>query len=251
MAAMEKVNMPETGKGIGQSNKAKVNVQEPVSGVSDKNEIDKETACKAPVDKALSSDKAANSGKVANFGKVANIDEDIDRNKYVFDLVNHWIESADSKVSISYAVFAVLVTAITMFSGILDANAGTKPAQNQCLLSLSTLAAIIGYILFLISVILHSLTIKPRLPGKKKKKNADNAGYSIFYEDIKDFSNAEEYIKSAMNVTKEEFNGSLLSEIYYNSKVASQKMAFHGWGQIAAMFAIAFLVAGMILKLVA
>lgn len=180
-----------------------------------------------------------------------NIDAAIERNKYVFDLVNHWIDSADSKVTTSYTIFTVLFTVITLISdNISGTNVGTGQAQNLCLINISHIVAGIGYGLFTISAFLHVWAVKPRLYGKKSN-NVVNKEYSIFFEDIKKFKNANDYREHAKNVSDEEFNNSLLSEIYYNSKIASRKMMFHGWGQVVSIVSIALLLISLYLKTIA
>lgn len=187
---------------------------------------------------------------VATKDDAENIDAAIERNKYVFDLVNHWIDSADSKVTTSYTIFTVLFTVITLISDNISGTNGTGQVQNLCLINLSNIVASIGYVLFTISAFLHVWAVKPRLYGKKSK-DVVNKEYSIFFEDIKKFKNANDYRDHAKNVSDEEFNNSLLSEIYYNSRIASRKMMFHGWGQVTSMVSIALLLISLYLKTIA
>ncbi len=51
----------------------------------------------------------------------------------------------------------------------------------------------------------------------------DGTGH-IFYEDIKDYEDAEDYIGTVRKISKNQFVDDALRETYYNSKICSTKM---------------------------
>ena len=73
----------------------------------------------------------------------------------------------------------------------------------------------------------------------KKIKDDKKPKYSIFYDEIKDFEKADEFVKAAKAANAEMFNEEILKEIYYNSGICSKKMHWFRKGAIASFVTIA------------
>lgn len=56
------------------------------------------------------------------------------------------------------------------------------------------------------------------------KGGNNNARFSVFYDEIKRFSNSQEFINAAKNTTQEEFAEEILKEAYCNSTICAKKM---------------------------
>lgn len=139
-----------------------------------------------------------------------------EQNKYVLDLVNSWIVAADNKISIAFAIFAVIFGAFNWLSlkdiGDVFRNNGAMFIVIVILLSAST-------ILFAVSLIVYIFILKPNHYSSNKKKE-----YSIFYEEIATFDSPDSYQATCEQATEDQFNKELMHETYYNSKVCSRKM---------------------------
>jgi hypothetical protein len=148
------------------------------------------------------------------------VDNDtLERNKYVFDLVNMWIGNADNKIELAFAILSAIVAVIAlvaedMLSGFDVTNA------NICLLCYFRLGVFISGVLFLVSVFFYLSCLIPRFTNDNQR----NKKYSIFYDEIKDFDCYKEYVEACKSATNEMFNEEIIKETYFNSKICSTKM---------------------------
>lgn len=170
----------------------------------------------------------------------------IERNKYVLELVNMWIASADNKINIAFAMLSALV-AITVF--IADSLlSGLTVSQNAkpCILNSFYIVAVIAAVCFFLSVFFYVFSVIPRLTSdkttkyKKKCKEKKSSRYSIFYDEIKDFEKAIDYVKEAQESNDDIFSEEILKEIYYNSGICSKKMYWFRRGALASLASIFF-----------
>lgn len=145
----------------------------------------------------------------------------LDRNKYVYEQVNRWIENADNKVSISCVIFSGVFGVITFLSERITAH-GTP---NECWRKIYHWCFVISLILMLISILYYVLAINPNLgkSGVKKKGTTPKKKYPIFYGDIAEMSLAD--YKKTINLAKEtDFINELQAETHYNSGICLAKM---------------------------
>lgn len=177
----------------------------------------------------------------------------LDRSKYSLDLVNMWINGADTKVSISCGVFSVII-AVIVFAAENMLGKLEKPVKLNCFAySMFHVAVVITVIAFLVSIFFHLWAINPSFfSGSKPSKNqsskkSSKPPFSIFYDEIRNFDNAADYIKAAKDESEDQFTDEVLKEVYYNSKICSRKMRRYKTGIIFAGITIALSIISCIL----
>lgn len=148
-------------------------------------------------------------------------DKLLERSKYSLDLVNTWINSADTKVSISCGMVSIIITVLTIGLEMILKSVETTITPNPCMISAFNIMKYVAAVSFLASIILHFMAIIPNLSGGNKN---NSKSFSIFYEDIKNQESADKYIEIARKASEKDFTNEVLSEVYYNSKVCSGKM---------------------------
>lgn len=152
----------------------------------------------------------------------------VDDHKYVFDLVNMWINNADSKVStfcglftIAFGVLAFLVESI-VFKRVVSAQ-----VFNPTIMIPAILVICLGIIAFLLSLFYCFKTISPNLKGKSDETGESKdtvSKYSIFYGDIDRFDKKEEYIRVCDQCSMDDYRKNLIEEIHINSGICTKKM---------------------------
>lgn len=154
----------------------------------------------------------------------------LERSQYSLDLVNSWINGADTKVSISCGVFSVII-AVIVFAAENILGKLERPEQINCLMyTWFQFILCITVIAFLVSIFFHLWAINPcffsEADSSKKlsKKKSVKPAFSIFYDEIRSFESPADYINAAKNVLEDQFTDEVLKEVYYNSKICSQKM---------------------------
>ena len=163
------------------------------------------------------------------------IKDSIERNKYVLDSVNMWINNADSKIGLAFAILsAILALIVFVTEDWLSKIEHTK--NDNTLMYFFYSFVVLSVVFFLLSVIFYFLCIIPRFTSDNKK----NTKYSIFYNEIKDFDSYIEYIKSCEKITGEIFNEEIVKEIYFNSCICSKKMKYYKAGIIFSVLSIIF-----------
>lgn len=168
----------------------------------------------------------------------------IERNKYVFELVNMWIANADNKINIAFAMLSAVVAVVTFVAeNMLSKMAISQNARSSLLYAFYTVF-IIAAACFCLSIFFYVASVIPRLTSgktikcKRKQKEKKKPKYSIFYDEIKDFEKAEDYVEAAKRANEDVFNEEILKEIYYNSGICSKKMNCFKWGGIASFVTI-------------
>ena len=151
------------------------------------------------------------------------IDSDykIEKNKYTLDLVNSWINNADTKISISCGLSSVVLAIITFIIETYISTADISNGFNVCILNIAKIVTAIGLALFLLALWFHFWALNPSLISIKSKKEEKN---SLFFGSINSFENVDAYIKHANSITKERYNIELMEEIYINSSICTKKM---------------------------
>ena len=148
----------------------------------------------------------------------------MERSKYSLDLINTWITSADSKISTSCGIVSVVAVLVFVAENILSkidrANGAIEPWK-----TLFIITAAGSVITFILSLFFHLLALSPKFfAGKNTGDQSKNKKCNIFYEDIKDYKDAEDYISAVRKISENQFVDDVLRETYYNSKICSTKM---------------------------
>lgn len=149
----------------------------------------------------------------------------LERSKYSLDLINGWITSADSKISTSCGIVSVVVAVLVfvaenILSKIDTANGAAEPWK-----SFFIVTALIAVITFVLSLFCHIRALSPSFfSGKGKSEQGKKGKCCIFYEDIKDYKDAEEYIRVVRKMPEDQFVDDILREVYCNSDICSKKM---------------------------
>lgn len=175
----------------------------------------------------------------------------LERSQYSLDLVNIWINNADTKVSISCGVFSVIIAVIVFTAENILEN--TLEQINCIIYSWFHIVGIITVIAFMASIFFHLWAINPlffsesKFTKKKSSKKTEKPPFSIFYDEIRLFDNPDDYIKAAKDISEEVFTDEILKEVYFNSKICSQKMRRFKTGIILAFITIALSLVSCIL----
>ena len=149
----------------------------------------------------------------------------LERSKYSLNLINTWITSADSKISISCGIVSVVVAVLVfvaenLLSKIDRTNGAIEPWR-----TLFIIAALIAASTFLLSLFCHIRALSPSFfSGKDKSEQSKKEKCCIFYEDIKDYKGTEEYIRVVREMSEDQFVDDILREVYCNSDICSKKM---------------------------
>jgi len=151
------------------------------------------------------------------------IDKKIEDFKYELDSINSWIVSADNKVSIYCGMYSVVIAVIAFIADhVMSAIVISPGIVNKTFYCLFIGSVIISIVGFLVSIFFYTCAIKPNLIGNKGKGN--NKELSLFYKDIAELDSPREFINIVSMANRKTYLDSLASEIYYNSKVCTEKM---------------------------
>lgn len=166
---------------------------------------------------------------------------EIDEIKYHMDLINGWISNADNKINIAFAILSLIFSAFGVYTSTkLDVFINDKLT---CLMIWFIVIAAISVILFIVSLIFFLSALYPNLIGKHKSDEYLNL---IFYEDVNQLK-YKKFISKYNNMDKEDYKNFLIEEIYYNSKVCSNKMHKFSWGIVFSGVFILFVIVAFIM----
>lgn len=177
----------------------------------------------------------------------------LERSQYSLDLVNSWINGADTKVSISCGVFSVIIAVIVFVAENILGKLEKQEQINCLLYSIFFIAVIITVIGFLASIFFHLWAINPCFfsesysSKKLSKQELAKPTFSIFYDEIRSFENSTDYIKAAKNVSGEQFTNEVLKEVYCNARICAQKMKRFRAGITLAIITIVFSIVSCVL----
>lgn len=146
----------------------------------------------------------------------------IESNKYTLELVNGWINNADTKISIACGISSVVLAVIAFGAENILGDLAKNNGLNGYVMPLFVLAFAVACITFLVSLWYYFLALNPSLISSKSE--IEKPKYSIFYKDISKFANVDAYMECMKDVTEEEFNQELMREIYINSDICTKKM---------------------------
>mgnify|MGYP006994669763 FL=1 len=162
----------------------------------------------------------------------------LERSKYSLELVNTWINNADTKVGISCAIMTFIFGIIAFVAENLLFEKTFEGEPNGTLMVCFKASMAVAVILFILFLLFHFLAIKPRLFLEKPKKE-EKATFSIFYAKISKCKNANEFMMLAKNADKVAFIDEILKEIFINSKICTTKMTYFKiglWSAIVGLF---------------
>ena len=149
----------------------------------------------------------------------------LDRAKYYLELVNNWIIAADEKVSISCGVFSVIVAAIVFVAEKILEGTYKCGGANADIYKCFIVVGIIATITFLASVFFHLLAINPSFKTEEYSESGNkHKEFTLFYDKIRRFETAEDYIQSVRNCSEKQFEEEVLREVYINSGICTNKM---------------------------
>ena len=162
----------------------------------------------------------------------------MERNKYVYDLVNKWIENADNKVSVACIVVTGVFTAVTFLAG----NMEQAKEFDKCWGCFYQACTVISLFSLLLSILFYFFAISPNLGSNGNVKNESSneiKSCPIFYGDIAKLS-VEEYKNRMNSVDDKTFIDELQNEIHYNSGICITKMKWYHRGLWLSFSAIVF-----------
>ena len=144
----------------------------------------------------------------------------IDQSKYVFDLVNKWIENADNKVGVSCGVFGGVYGILAFLGGRITGDI----VKQEWLKNTSTLCFAVSAIIMGISVLFYVLAINPNLSYKSSKHDSKiRSHYPVYYGDIAGM-NIDHYLKVVNEASSACFIDEIQRETHINSGICFRKM---------------------------
>ncbi len=164
----------------------------------------------------------------------------LERSKYVYELVNDWIENADNKVGISCGIFTGVFGVFAYLSG--------RIVPTSLVIEFWKVAYrwsfAISLVTMLVSILFYVLAINPNLGKSGKKGNGviPRKKYPVFYGDIAE-TTVEDYKKLMNKATDTDYIDELQNEIHYNSLICKSKMRFYKiglWLSFAAVIIAGF-----------
>lgn len=176
-------------------------------------------------------------------GEDCKVDSEIESKKYAFDLVNQWINNADNKISIAFALISVIFTG---FGAFFSLSLKDYDWKNISGLMVSILVFIsLGIIAFIISLICYGIALFPNLIGKQENEKKFNL---LFYGDVSRYKKdeIEKYRSNFKGYDKKRLLKDVEDEIFYNSRVCHKKMILFRAGLISTgaltiLFIVSFL----------
>ena len=157
--------------------------------------------------------------------KSSNESDLFERSNYILDLINGWIVAADSKISTSGGIISVVVAVFVFVAENVLSKVNTAKGAIEPWKTFFIMTAVGTLISFLVSLYYHFRALSPNFfTGKSNGEKGKKKKCNIFYENIKDYNNTEEYISAIKNMSEDQFVNDILSEVYCNSDICSQKM---------------------------
>lgn len=170
--------------------------------------------------------------RVKQKGEKKSEEDRLEQSKYSLDLVNTWISSADTKVSICSGVLSVVVAAVVFCANLIMGWVNVDDTPIIGLVKISRVCSILGVISFSVSLIFFFLAIIPRLTSSK---DAEDKKFSLFFGDISSFGDENEFIETAMSISIDDYSKEVLRETYINSQICTRKMSLFKKGTIASI----------------
>ena len=169
-------------------------------------------------------------------------DSVIERGKYVYDLINGWIENADNKVSISCAVLTGVFSIITFLAERFKV-AQELPVTNGIWNYIYKFSFTSSLVLISLAILFYIKAIIPNL--KSNNKESSEKRFPIYYGDIQELM-FEDYMGIMKKSTDEDFAEELFNESWYNSRICMRKMRNYRRGVILSGIAIGLAIISLV-----
>lgn len=174
----------------------------------------------------------------------------IEQNQFVLEQTNAWINNADTKVSISCGLISAVFAIIAFFCE----NFATEISRKTILMypilfKCAVVFAGVAVLTFFIALFFYFSAISPRFWGFKKNPKCQHQ-YSMFYEDIATFCCADKYVDCVMHATEKQYHEEIQKEIFFNSKICSEKMHKYKTGLKISFLSILLAVVATVLFII-
>ena len=180
-------------------------------------------------------DKRTNEELMDRFPNSESGENRAERSKYVYGLVNGWIENADSKVGISCGIFTGVFGVVTFLTE-RYIKALPNAIINECWRCLYKISFILSCIAMAVAVILYAMAVIPNLKSSGNKKPKQKK-YPLFYGDISALSFTK-YRALMEKGTEKDFVDELILESWTNSGICMRKMKLYKAGVILSIVAV-------------
>lgn len=186
--------------------------------------------------------KRSEHGQCVNEEKVA---KDVDRAKYVYELVNGWIMNADAKVEVSCGLFTGVFGVMSFLSEcVIFKNDSVNPvAINELWSNVHRVFLVGGTVLLFAALIFYALSIVPNLKSSATRRG--EKPFLLFYGDIADTSLVE-FRKVLHKACDVDFLDEIMSEAYHNAGICRKKMRRYKAAVFFSIAAILFALGGWI-----
>lgn len=131
------------------------------------------------------------------------------------DRISEWIRSSDQKISIFLAFQALVLTQVLPFGYKIISNFYSFYPQYSLIL------IILGIFYLIFGVLIAGFSIIPKLEGISHKPE-NNKKSLLYFQDIS-LMKLESYKEKIKDITKEEYEDSLIQQIYVLSGIATKK----------------------------
>lgn len=157
------------------------------------------------------------------------IEKQIEFKKYSVDLVNSWINNADTKISIAFGIISAIFAGFGAYFSFSLKDYNWE--EISFLMIFFLCLGCLGIIAFMCSLFLYGFALFPNFIGKQE----DVAKYNLlFYGDISMYKKDElgKFQSDFDNYSSKRFLNDLEKEIFYNSRVCKRKMTLFRGGLI-------------------
>ncbi len=170
------------------------------------------------------------------------LQERIENEKYTFDTINSFINTADNKISIMLGIHSAIFTVFGAFTTFSFKDYSWKEIDGGMICYL--IFMVFSIILFSSSLVFFLFALCPRFKGNNKKDNKEENEVEkkynlLFFEDIKTLEK-HKYIGLAKAKNLQSFNDDLEEEIHANASICSKKMHYFRKGLIASSISMLF-----------
>ncbi len=157
-------------------------------------------------------------------------DINIEMKKYSLELVNQWINNADTKVSIAFGIISVIFAGFGTFFALTLKDYKWNEISGQMLTLI--IFGSFGILAFILSLIFYGIALFPSFVGKKDNESEYNL---LFYADISRYkkNNFKKYKENFKDYDRKKFLNDIEEEIFYNSIVCYRKMNYFRMGLLS------------------
>ena len=151
--------------------------------------------------------------------RIENVSSVTERSKYIYNLINYWIQNADDKVNTSCTFFSVVFGIIYFFAN----QVKDKTNIVGCWFCVYQVCLYLSIILMVIAIFFFVYAINPNLGSSGENENVSGKRFPLFYGDIARIK-LEHYKTLMRQANDEDFLDELYNEIHFNSRICDNKM---------------------------